>query len=390
MLGAFRSPRRSGPAALLLLVVLAALYVAAPLLSSWMGDETYLGGGVVGVVVVDAAHSRRRSVGRAFARNDGTGPIRYDRSITTFDPSGRLLQVEYGTEAAARGSTVVAALLEGSSAGSGNEGSGGGGGGICLVVERSPSSGDGGRSGGGAGGGGGSIPKVHRLADHVWLATSGLAGDASSLASVLRSFCHDHALACGEVPSTARVAQEAARRQHGVTRTGGRRPLGCTAIVVGVDPTSTTTTPTAFAADGDEGGRRRPSPLLRIFRSDPGGGGPEDCRYCAAGRGRGAVMSALAGRRYDDLVAAAAVQGGDSPPTSLLAAFACGLVRVIASEAVGNKATTEGAAAAVDVWLIRFSPGRRGDVHATCYLNVRCDDPEGALARKMTAPPTKK
>ena len=55
--------------------------------------------------VCEAARSRTVIVRRPASE-------RYDREITTFDPSGRLLQVEYSMEAAGRGSPVIGFLHE--------------------------------------------------------------------------------------------------------------------------------------------------------------------------------------------------------------------------------------------------------------------------------------
>lgn len=164
---------------------------------------------------VDSAHSRRRAVSYR-------GMERYDRSITTFSPDGRLEQVEYGMEASLRGSTVAAMQTPD---------------GICFLVKNS------------------SHGKVHRLDHHLWLVTAGLSGDSRLLASVLRDSCQKLRLNFGEAPTVKEVARLAGQVQHELTRTGGRRPLGCTAIVIGIDPSS------------DEESLGTP----RLFQTDPGG-----------------------------------------------------------------------------------------------------------------------
>lgn len=241
----------------------------------------------------EAAHSRRRVVseGRPAAP-------RYDRSITTFDPSGRLLQIEYGMQAANRGVNVLAALSCDDS--------------LCLIVEQS------------------SAHKVHRIGDHIWLVTAGLTGDARSLASALRSYYQRHRIAFGQVPTTGEIAKYAASLQHQLTRMGGTRPLGCTAMVLGIDE-----------VDG------RCSP--RLFRTDVGGI-LEDCLYCAAGRDQARLDKALGEELTEEST-------NDALQTMLL------LLKLVAKVDKDRK---------VDVWLLKPSKKRRGNTHAICMKDVVC------------------
>ena len=62
----------------------------------------------------------------------------------------------------------------------------------------------------------------------------------------------------------------AASLQHELTRTPGARPLGCTAILAGVDNLTG----------------------LKLFQTDSGGI-LEECFYCAAGKGQEKAMSSL-------------------------------------------------------------------------------------------------
>ncbi len=194
-----------------------------------------------------AAHSRRRI---EVAKNTNSQQ-RYDRSITTFDPSGRLLQVEYSIEATKRGENIMAFLADDGSI-------------VVLVAqpkERATRS-----------------AKVHRIDDHLWLFTAGLSGDARTLAAYLRSSARQHKLSYGEPMTVEEAAQQSAATQHTLTRFGGARPLGCTAIVLGRNP-----------SHGETIG---PS---RLFRTDPGGG-LEDCYFCCAGRDQDRLLSNLIDR----------------------------------------------------------------------------------------------
>ena len=214
--------------------------------------------------VVHGAQSRRRIVVR---RNNNSND--YDRSITTFSKDGRLAQVEYGMEASLRGSSVAVANLNDNNNNNNNNN------GICMVIQNS------------------SFGKLHRLDHHLWLVTSGLSGDARFLASHLRKHCQNHRLAYGEAPTTKQIAKVAGEVQHELTRTAGARPLGCTAIVVGMDQhqTYTSSSSTSSSSSSNEGTTTTLTP--RIFQTDPGGI-VEECRYCAAGNERTKVEKVLA------------------------------------------------------------------------------------------------
>lgn len=188
-----------------------------------------------------AAHSRRRVIVRSAPE------VHYDRSITTFDPSGLLLQVEYGLEASLRGESVVAVLQDDGS--------------ILVLLSRPTNSVS-------------TSSKVHRIDEHLWLFTAGLSGDARFLASYIRSAARQHRLSFGEPMTVQELARSVADVQHELTQKAGARPLGCTAIVVGTDP--------AYKVAG----------ACRLFRSNPGGI-LEDCLYCCAGQDQERLMSKL-------------------------------------------------------------------------------------------------
>jgi 20S proteasome alpha/beta subunit len=258
---------------------------------------------------VSAAHSRHRIV----IRRGEAGEARYDRSITTFSSDGRLAQVEYGMEASARGSTVAALKLSPF--------------GICWVAEKS------------------SFGKVHRIDHHLWLVTSGLSGDARALANALRSSCQNHRLNYGESPSTQQCAKFAGQLQHELTRTGGARPLGCTAIVIGMDPTSS----------DDEVAAAQP----RLYQTDPGGI-VEACQYCAAGKGRENVGKVLSSLVVDD-------DDDDDKKKASINTIAADMAELVLQQLDDPKN------ARLDVWTLQPNPKRRGGMQATCYRNIGKD-----------------
>jgi 20S proteasome alpha/beta subunit len=246
----------------------------------------------------DAAHSRRRKVVYVRSEED-----EYDRFITTFDPSGRLMQVEYSRHAADRGASVMAYLHKDQS--------------IYILVTGADSR----------------ISKVHRLDHHVFLVTAGLSADATTLARYLRSFCQDYRQEFGEAPSIQDVAKHASSFQHYLTRMGGTRPLGLTAMVIGMDP--------------------QRDHAARLYRTDPGGI-LEDCLYFAGGKDQDKVMKKMTDA-YESI--------GELMNQHEIASM---LVRAMA-EATGDKELE------LDVWIIHKNDTRRGNLEALCLSNVRAD-----------------
>lgn len=228
--------------------------------------------------LVDAAHAARTRV----ASSPGT-QVSYDRSITTFNEEGRLLQVEYGMEAALlRGSTLVALHVgrilgnhdhdDSSQEDDETEEDRKAQDAVYLVTRHSSSS---------------VTPthhppiltKVYRIDDHIVLTAAGLVGDARFLVDQLRDYCQAARTHYGEAPTVHDVAQKTAEWHHTLTRLEGARPLATTCLIVGVDAATTTQ---------DNDGR------ARIFRTGPGGS-VEEYRYCALGRDQDSIMKALAG-----------------------------------------------------------------------------------------------
>lgn len=286
------------------------------------------------ILTAHAAHSRTRPV---VIRSSHNFEDRYDRAITTFDSSGRLLQVEYGRQAANRGSSLLAYIHESSSNASTNsdetepttES-------IYILIPSSSS-----------------FSKVHRLDHHIFLFTSGLAGDGRFLANYLRRYIQSFTRWYGEAPSARRVAQTAAQVQHTLTRTAGARPLGVTAVVAGVGDTRPGSTEAASAA-------------MRLYRTDPGGV-LEDCLYVAAGQKESALLKAMA----SDIVQRKLEE------TKKNGSCESQIIKVLmetVSEALGDKQLS------MDVWVLKRNVACRGNLHATCLLNVKMNQGVGDVS----------
>jgi 20S proteasome alpha/beta subunit len=270
---------------------------------------------------VHAAHSRRRLVSRP---SPGTRPT-YDRSITTFDPSGRLLQVEYGMQAAQRGSSFLVALVENDEY-------------AVLITESSKTDAT-------------TSYKVHRITSGVFMVTTGLSGDARALASAVRSNSLQHQLTYGELPTVKQVARHVASLQHALTKAGGARPLGCTAAIVGIDPVE---------------GR------MKLYQTDPGGI-LEECICSVGGKSQSLTLDSLR-RRSDDVWKESPEGSDDTVDKSRLIGSVSALLQAFSF--ADNKAADD---KTFDVWVMRPSSTRRGGIHMTCFREAQLSHPESVL-----------
>ena len=303
--------------------------------------------GILMVGLGEGAHSRRRVV-RVANRQE-----RYDRSITQFDPNGRLLQVEYSMQAVARSSPILCALsLEDS---------------ILYVVvcqnERHQQL------------------HVHRLDDHIFLFGTGVAGDTIFTADFLRLWCQRQHMSNGEPPTVREVAEEAASLQHQLTREGGCRPFGCTVMIAGVDPfvpaVETTekeslesslepTNESTRNSASEPAKEKLPHALskyLQLYRSGPGGI-MEDCLYCVSGKNEVALMKRLH-QEYPTILTEQKT-GTDNGLTSKILVMRR-LVRLM-REQKSKKERGEGSF--FNVWTIEPSFGRRGNLQAECHCGL--------------------
>jgi 20S proteasome alpha/beta subunit len=257
------------------------------------------------VSTVHAAHSRRRVVTRQESPS-------YDREITTFNPKGRLEQVEYGMIAAERGSPI--AVLKCNQT-------------LWVALESSQH-------------------KIHRIDHNKFLLTAGLSGDGRLLAQRLRSECQDHILNNGEVATLKETAQMAAGYFHSLTRIGGVRPMGCHAIVVGVE--------------GNNNDNHDNDLIVRIYQSDPGGG-MEECPLCtAAGRGKDKLNKELFKLTRD-------LEAKDDDDTASVAQKLVQLfLQIQQQEGRGSKQGEP----TIDLWRLAPKKGRRGNMLATVYTHV--------------------
>lgn len=319
-------------------------------------------------VVVDAAHSSRRRSGSSRSNNE-----KYDREITTFSPDGRLPQVEYGMEASTRGSTVAALQLS-VVAGDKEEGGDNNNNVVPVIVVCLESTSEG---------------KMHRIDDHLWMATAGLAGDARYLANEMRNWCQGYRQNYGEAPTVGQAARTVADLQHFLTRRGGRRPLGCSAMVLGVTTTG----------GSSSGASASMKPLLsissptfvgktRLYQADPGGGGGvENSSVCLAGRGRTEMLKEMNALLEEFQQKEKSSHGssdvGSSKKSSTNVAVTGAAMKVadrfLKQLDRQNANPKMDKATSIDVWTIQPQANRRGGMLATCYRDVSRDDTKAVL-----------
>jgi proteasome alpha subunit len=176
----------------------------------------------------------------------------YDRGITIFSPDGRLYQVEYAREAVKRGSPSVGVRTED---------------GVVLLaggrVRSSLQVPD-------------SVEKIHKVDDHVGVASAGHAADARQLVDFARRQAQVERLRYEQPITVESLTKEITDNIQQYTQTGGARPFGVALLVGGVDE------------DG--------SP--RLFETDPSGT-PYEWQAVAIGADSEAIQKRLE-EEYDE------------------------------------------------------------------------------------------
>ncbi|ADD04102.1 proteasome alpha subunit [Natrialba magadii ATCC 43099] len=203
----------------------------------------------------------------------------YDRGHTIFSPDGRLYQVEYAREAVERGSPSVGVVTDT---------------GVVLAARkrlRSPlleSE---------------SIEKIHRVDDHVAVATAGHAADARQLVEMARKRCQRHRLRYAEPIPTETLAEAIADHIQEQTQAGGTRPYGAALLVAGVDAgrgrkrkRRKESESGSGSGSGSNAAGQHPQPAL--YEVDPGGT-HYGWRATAIGNGTADIRSFLEGQLAD-------------------------------------------------------------------------------------------
>jgi proteasome alpha subunit len=135
----------------------------------------------------------------------------YDRGITIFSPDGRLYQVEYAREAVKRGSASVGIRT--------SEG-------VVLAAERRTRSPLMERD---------SVEKLHKVDEHIGIASAGHVADARQLIDVARREAQVNQLRYGETIGVETLTKAVTDHIQQYTQTGGARPFGVALLVGGVE-----------------------------------------------------------------------------------------------------------------------------------------------------------
>ncbi|MWG33915.1 archaeal proteasome endopeptidase complex subunit alpha [Halomarina oriensis] len=135
----------------------------------------------------------------------------YDRGITIFSPDGRLYQVEYAREAVKRGTASIGVRTSD---------------GVVLVVDkriRSPLL------------EGTSVEKLHKVDNHVGIASAGHVADARQLIDYARRQAQVERLRYGEPIGVEPLTKMVVDNIQQYTQVGGARPFGVALIIGGVE-----------------------------------------------------------------------------------------------------------------------------------------------------------
>jgi proteasome alpha subunit len=177
----------------------------------------------------------------------------YDRGITIFSPDGRLYQVEYAREAVKRGTASIGVRTPE---------------GVVLAADKrsrsplmEPSS----------------VEKLHKVDDHIGIASAGHVADARQLIDFIRRDAQVNRLRYDEAIGVETLTKDVTDHIQQYTQVGGARPFGVALLVAGMD-------------DGDP----------RLFETDPSGT-PYEWKAVAIGADRGDLQSYLEDNYESDL-----------------------------------------------------------------------------------------
>ncbi|EAN77461.1 proteasome alpha 2 subunit, putative [Trypanosoma equiperdum] len=131
--------------------------------------------------------------------------------LTTFSPSGRLVQIEYATTAASKGTTALGVKATD---------------GVVIAAEKKTTSPLADSL---------TLHKVFALDDHVGCTYSGIGPDCRVLVDAARRACQRYRLTYHEPMPISQLVRQISFLFQEFTQSGGVRPFGCSLLVAGAD-----------------------------------------------------------------------------------------------------------------------------------------------------------
>jgi proteasome alpha subunit len=175
----------------------------------------------------------------------------YDRGITIFSPDGRLYQVEYAREAVKRGTASIGVRTDE---------------GVVFAVDKRIRSPLMERT---------SVEKIHKVDDHIGVASAGHVADARQLIDFARRYAQVNQLRYAEPVGVETLTKEVTDHIQQYTQVGGARPFGVALIIGGIE---------------------KGTP--RLYETDPSGT-PYEWKALAVGADRSDIQEYLE-ENYDD------------------------------------------------------------------------------------------
>jgi len=323
----------------------------------------------------DAAHARKRIVQGMMPRRSNS----YDKQITTFDPKGNLLQLEYAQRAASKGSTGLFFCI----------------GEDCIIaVLESTSSEEQNRS-------------MYRIHDGILAKMTGLQGDSRVLAKYLlqkslqlewmEGHLQEH-FSCLRVKQVADICAEV---QHSLTTRPGARPLAVDVVLLGIDGTVQNYDTTEKRGTHDHCYHRMKLGLYKCHLS----GVIDTCKFCIVGNIMSdRVMCNDAMKRMDllwkqlhfeanDHASASPVSADKKSVTSNKSELRKNAIQTISSivfkylDEQKKKDEAPLTKSALDIYIITPNPHARGGINiscATCVTQEYIDQVYIALENSIT------
>mmetsp|Transcript_8449 Transcript_8449/g.15936 ORF Transcript_8449/g.15936 Transcript_8449/m.15936 type:complete len:357 (+) Transcript_8449:55-1125(+) len=330
--------------------------------------------------LTSAAHARKRPIQVVPRRSNS-----YDKQVTTFDPQGNLLQLEYAQRAASRGSfglffhlgDCIIAVLESSS-----------------VKERNRS--------------------LFRIHDGMLAKMTGLQGDSRVLAKYLlqnalqmewmEGQIHEP-LSCVRVKQIADICAEV---QHSLTTRPGARPLAVDAVLFGIDGIEEHSSSNSSISSSSGRGNvlRNKLGLYKCHLS----GVVDACKFCIVGNIMSdRVLYQDAIQQLDGLYTDCTLSSGNSSPSSnnhmhdtaedmsrpSTSTTQKNVIQTMSSIAFkyvnqqkGKKEDSSMTKCAVDICILRSCPNSRGGVKilsATCVKEEDLDYACMALVKSINS-----